>query len=907
MLQKILLAKILAKIISVFLVVFTVGFYSPLVAQVVGEVKTVEADTSKTEDEKKKKKDKPKGKAFDEVVEDFQVIKGFFTLYQNSKENKVYLEILPDQLNQIYLCNISRSSGDGQLFDSGAMLEEFPFFFTLRGKRVQMMQKNLNFRADAGTAMARAVERDIPNSIWASSKTLSEPHPDRGSVLVDANDFFMMDVGRVGSPTGRNKKSYSMDRSNSYFSSLKSFENNTEIAAMMHFTSGRSRRIYTLADSRSMFHRYHFSLSKIPESSYQPRVADDRLGHFVTLYQDYTSTLREDPYQRYVNRWHLEKSEPKFNLSKPRKPIVFWLESTIPVEYREAVKQGALLWNSAFEKLGFKDAIEVKQMPDDADWDPADVRYNTIRWIVQPGQGYAVGPSRANPFTGEIYDADIRISSDFVRFFYNEFDEFVTPASWQNASINDLIPGMDPLADTSGHAHETLPIKQCRFAAGFTHQLAFGWSLLQSETISGKSSNADMQKYIHDGIINLVAHEVGHTLGLRHNFKASSAHSQNDVDNPSFTQKNGLTGSVMDYTPVNLSGNGKQNGNFFQTSLGAYDYWAIEYAYKPYDKNSKESEKAMLEKIAGKLADPQLTYGTDEDAFGLSVRSIDPTCNFWDIGSDPLQYYRRRLDLTNTLWKNLLNDFKREGGNYSKYRRVFGQGINEYAIAALNASKFIGGIYHHRDHIGDPKNRSPFEVVPAKKQREALQFIIDRFFSPESFNFDPELLNRLASDRQWDFQGTVFQMSRIDYPVHGIIQLLHSITLSRLYNSLALARVQDNELRFKKGQEVFTMAEMFTTLRENIWQELKSGDNIISFRRELQRIHLYVLNNIFIDWSPFFPQDAVTLGFADLQAIQSGIDTALQNNSLDSYSRAHLQETKMKINAMLEANRLRWF
>ena len=158
-----------------------------------------------------------------------------------------------------------------------------------------------------------------------------------------------------------------------------------------------------------MMHRYHISISALRSSDFSSRPEDDRVGYFTTMYQDYSKTLKEDPYVRYINRWDLRKQNPNEKLSKPVKPIVFWLENTIPREFRDAVKRGILGWNKAFEKIGFIDAIEVKQMPDDATWDPADVRYNTIRWIVQPESAYAVGPSRANPYTGELYDADIRI------------------------------------------------------------------------------------------------------------------------------------------------------------------------------------------------------------------------------------------------------------------------------------------------------------------------------------------------------------------------------------------------------------------------------------------------------------------------------------------------------------------
>jgi hypothetical protein len=615
------------------------------------------------------------------------------------KEGKVYMEIKPEQFNKIYLCNITRTSGDGSFFDSGAMLGEFAFFFKQVGKEIQFVEKNVKFRAKSDAAIAKAVERDIPNSIRGSAKTLSEPHPERGSVLVEAKEFFLQDVGMVGHLTGKAKTSYSFDKNNSYFSQLKSFPLNTDVEVTLHFKSSSPQPIFTLANTRSMLHRYYYSLSEMPESSYQPRAADDRVGHFYNLHQDYTSVLKDDPYERYINRWHLEKSEPKFKLSKPKKAVIFWLGNTIPVEYRDAVREGVLLWNAAFEKVGFKDAIEVKQMPDDADWDPADVRYSTIRWIVQPGGSYAVGPSRANPFTGEIYDADIRISADILRFFYQEFDEFVSPSSWTEASINLFFPGMEPAESMLPGALPHL----CSYARELRHQMAFGWSLLQSRS---KMNNEGLQQYIHDALVSIVAHEVGHTLGLRHNFKASSIHSPEKIQDKNYTRVNGLTGSLMDYTPVNLADRGQAQGYYFQTTLGPYDYWAIEYAYTPYDPDSKTSENEMLEKIARRAVEPQFSYGTDEDAFGLSTRSLDPSCNLWDLGNDPLEFYRVRVNLAQELWKDLLKDFEREGELYNKLRLVFNQGIKEYALAGQTAGKYIGGIYSYRDHIGDPKGRT---------------------------------------------------------------------------------------------------------------------------------------------------------------------------------------------------------
>ncbi|RMF61717.1 MAG: DUF5117 domain-containing protein [Calditrichaeota bacterium] len=893
----------------------------PLYPQTPASPKAAKDTTQQATAKKEKKKKKLPGKPFEELIEHFEVVEGLFTLYQNKDDGKVYLEIKPEQFDQVYLCSITRESGDGYFFDSGAILDEFPFFFTRQGEQVFFVQKNLRFRADKDAAISRAVESNIPNSIKASTKVLSQPHPERGSILVDASDLFVQDVGMVGYITGRAKMGFSLDKKGSFISKLSSFPMNTEIEVTLHFKSSKPYPIFTLEDSRSMLHRYHYSLSQIPKSDYKPRKADDRVGHFITLYQDYTSVLEPDPYTRYINRWNLEKAEPRFKKSPPKKPIVYWLENTIPVEYRDAVKEGILLWNQAFARVGFENAIEVRQMPDDADWDPADIRYNTIRWIVQPGGGYAVGPSRANPFTGELYNADIRISADMWRYFFTEYQEFVTPTGWQNEFFQALSPenphihwfweqrGMGNQSDETAEmlatffkvkqeVEKNMLYRQCDFARGMMHQMAFGWSMLNAR---GQMSSEEIKQYLHDAIVAIVAHEVGHTLGLRHNFKASSIYSLDKLEEKNFLAKHSLTGSVMDYIPVNIPREKDARGHYFQTSLGPYDYWAIEYAYTPYDPSMKISEEEMLEKIARKVAEPELQYGTDEDAFGLSPRSIDPTATPWDLGQNPLRFYDLRLELANDLWSHLLEKFEKPGERYPTLRRVFSQGISEYFLAGISASKYIGGIYQHRDHVGDPNQRPPLKIVPAQKQREALDFLIQRYFSPNSFQFSPELLTKLAPERQWDFEGTVFRMTRLDYPIHGMVQLLQAITLFRLYDPIVLQRIQDNEIRFSPDETPFTMAELFKSLRNAIWKEAMEGKNVNSFRRELQRIHLSVLTEMVIKIPPMLPHDAITLARADLIHLKKELTDKLSLQNLNDYTRAHWDECLSRINDALTA------
>ncbi len=881
------------KISLTILIVFLLN--GRILAQDENEEKAAE-DTTKTEEKAEKiKKKKPKEPKFEEVIEGYEKIEGLFNLYSNEKEGKVYMEIRQDQFGPIYLCGITRQSGDAFLFDGGAMLGEFPFFIEIVGKKVKFIQKNVKFRASKDAAIRRAIERDFSNSLWESAKIASQPHPDRGSILIDASKIFLTDLTDVGYLTNRANIPYTFDKGESYISKLKSFPMNTEIEVKLHFKSSKPTPLYTLPDSRSMMHRYNYSLSSLPETDYKPRAADDRVGHFLSMHQDYSSLLKDSPYDRYINRWHLEKSEPEFEKSKPRKPIVFWLENTIPVEYRDAIRKGILLWNDAFEKIGFQDAIQVKQMPDDAEWDPADVRYNTIRWIIQPGSGYAVGPSRANPFTGQIYDADIRISADFVRFYSREFGEFVTPVSWTDVSTKTLWPKTGSVPELS---ENFLPY-QCNYSNGLAHQMAFGWSLLQTRGLM--ENDEDLKEFIQKGLMDLLVHEVGHTLGLRHNFKASSTVSFDELQDKSFTQKHGISGSVMDYNPVNISPKGKPQADYFQTTLGPYDYWAIEYAYKPLDPDSKISEKEMLEKIAERVANPKLQYGTDEDAFGFSTRGIDPKTSLFDLGEDPVTYYDQRTHLANELWNEIPDKFNDKAEKYQKYRLVFGQGLTEFALAAANLPRFVGGIYYHRDHIDDPDGRKPFNVVPAEKQREALKLLANKLFAPDAFRFSPELLNKLAPQRLPDFEGTVWRMTRIDYPIHGIVQLIQASAMFRLYDPLVLQRVQDNELRFEDGEEPFIMPELFEVVRESVWSELKDANKINSFRRELQRMHLYVLNNIVVNSPKMLPHDAITLARADLVDIREQIEQALETGIDDTYTKAHLQETKAKIKATLEA------
>jgi hypothetical protein len=226
----------------------------------------------------------------------------------------------------------------------------------------------------------------------------------------------------------------------------------------------------------------------------------------------------------------------------------------------------------------------------------------------------------------------------------------------------------------------------------------------------------------------------------------------------------------------------------------------------------------------------------------------------------------------------------------------------QYYIAVPNVTKYIGGMYHHRDHVGDPDGRLPFEPVPAEKQREALAFLTEHVFGPDAFDFPPSLLNKLAPERFRDFSNSVWEMQRLDYPIHAVIATIQQHPLNRLYDGMLMGRILDIELRGGEGGEVFTLPEMFAGVREAVWSELEQASDVNSFRRSLQRAHLRKLIGLVVKPGTSVPEDACTLARADLKRLQAGIERALSGAAMDEYTRAHLDESVARIEAALDAD-----
>src|SRR5262245_47956644 len=639
---------------------------------------------------------------FAKLVKGAKEIDGLFKLHH--KDDHVYMEIQPQQFDKPLLAPIAIARGLGS---GGSTLnddDQWVLVFRRVGDKVHLIRRNVRYQAKPGTPAAKAVETTYADSVIMALK-IEALNQLKNTVVIDLNDIFFTDFARL--PLG------SIDQNRTVWHKVKGYPKNIELQVAATYTGGRSES--GVIDSRGKTVVIHYGLVELPDA-YQPRLADDRVGYFLTAVKDFSTESRETSFVRYVNRWRLERADGSpwkegAKVVPPKKKIVFWIERSVPDEYRSAVREGILEWNKAFEAIGFRDAIEVRQQENE-DFDPEDINYNTFRWTTHD-QGYAIGPSRANPLTGEILDADILFDASMVRYWKTShlvhrpgkgYDE---PASLIQAAQRgwlmprpsliigeggwDTRPSADPEEQLRQH-FQMFRQGMCQCAA----QKRFELGLAAMAWISRNPGEKVPDELIYQSIKETTMHEVGHTLGLRHNFKASTMLKSDQLNDTALTRKKGLVGSVMDYNPVNLAPKGTKQGDYFSTTIGPYDYWAIEYGYKPIP-GATDSEVEELKKIAAKSAQPGLDYASDEDL----IAGPDPLVNQWDLGSDPMKYAQDRIVLAEELLKGLAERIIDKGESYQATRGPFGALLRQYGDGAHLVARNVGGVNLHRDHRGD--------------------------------------------------------------------------------------------------------------------------------------------------------------------------------------------------------------
>ena len=367
-------------------------------------------------------------KPFAEVIKGAKPKPGYFTLHQ--KDEKVWIEIRPEQFDKLFFFsyNIPQSIGERGLYGSqmggSAMVS-----FRRIGTQIQLISENMKFFAKAGTPQAQTVAQSFSNSLVASAPAASAPHPDSKAILVDASALLFTDIpGYLSRLEAAFRMPFALDTRNSSFSHVTNSAGHTGLRVNAHFAVPKitvppltpspvpaTPPPSATPDPRSLFVSFYYNFTELPAQPMRTRVADERVGHFVSTRNDYSDDLTVKQSRHIVKRWRLEKADPAAAVSEPKQPIVYWLDKSIPEKYRQAVAEGVLEWNKAFERIGFKNAVVVRQQTDKDDFDTMDSRHASIRWFTGADVGFAIGPSHMDPRTGEILDADIATGDGFTR------------------------------------------------------------------------------------------------------------------------------------------------------------------------------------------------------------------------------------------------------------------------------------------------------------------------------------------------------------------------------------------------------------------------------------------------------------------------------------------------------------
>jgi len=911
--------------------------------------------------ERPERPERPDFPPFAEVSKDYTKVvstadgtSGLWTLYRRDKDAQLLAELPRGYESQRYFFAMTVASGDTWAGLQGA---DMYVYWKRFDKRLALIAPNTETRSSGDQESRSSVSR-----VFTDSVILDVPIVAMGPSGQPVIDLDAMLVGQAGKFFGR--QGTGLNANLVRIENAKAFPENLEIAFE---APGAGGRLMTL----------HYSIRVVPNNpSYKPREADERVGYFTTTYRDLAKFDNQDKWVRYINRWHLEKADPKLRMSPPKRPIVFYLEHTIPVRYRRYVRDGILYWNKAFEKVGIVDAIEVriqdKTTGAHMDKDPEDSRYNFIRWVSND-ISTAIGPSRAHPLTGEILDADIVLTDGWIRAFFSMSADYLpqvategfTPDTFawleQNPQWDPrlrLVPpaqrelelakravrgiqrfggapiamgdAIDPAADELGGLSQRLsqPTGMCAASMGKAMEMAvMGMALdvlgmLDQEETPGEGGDKEEpatddkkpakkdKPELLDGIpewfigpllADLTAHEVGHTLGLRHNFKASSAYTLAQINSAEFKGKKPIATSVMDYNAlpnINLDPNQIQ-GDYGMIDIGPYDIWAIEYGYTLDDPK----------KVLARVGEPEHAYATDEDTWGP-----DPLARRRDLGKYPIEFARSRIQLVEKLRARILDNYVKDGQSWSRARRGYMLTLRLQTDALSTMANWVGGAFVSRDKKGDANARPPIEVVPAEQQREALRFVIDNAFRDEAFGLSPDLLNKMSVDKWWDQGGMGEIFEDPTWPVHERVLGIQASALTMVMNPTTIQRVFDNEFRIPADQDALTLPELMQTIHDAIWTELASKPDksfsarnpmISSLRRNLQREHMERLIDLAGPGGLIGAarKPVSNLAVYQLRELEKKIGAALKDSSarMDAYTLSHLSEAQVRIQKALDA------
>lgn len=826
----------------------------------------------------------PAPKTIEELTKGYDKIEGLFTLYRKVENNhqKLLAEVKESQIGPLFLLQSTYATGNAGRITAGRPARDVVWRFQRTpDDRLILSVPNLWYRANDPN-LKEAVERDFPDA-YLDVFTIQATSKERNTVLIDFSGLFDggvtgLNTALDGGPLRGLVDSYALDSELSFIEKIKNFPTNLVVEANYHFKRVGPGAGATLsgpqADPRSLPVKVTFNLYGLPETGYQPRLADPRVGYFIngqlsagrTGFESFDDDAAIDPRVVYINRWNLQKADPGAAVSAPVKPITFYLDTSIPTAYREAVRQGILSWNRAFVPLGFKGAIVVKDAPAN-DWDTADMRFNTVRWVASPPSGsgaYAVALMRENPLTGEILNAGINVNSNFVRYAFLEKQEVINP--------------LDDVRKASGS--EAATSIACSLDGQMQQNAERGRDMAQLMGLP-----LDNKTYVNDLLRGIVAHEFGHILGLRHNFAGSNFLTPQQLRDPKLVKTVGTGASVMDYVGYNAFGL-KTGAPLFASGPEKYDVWAISYGYTPVKTASPRAEKPALARIARRSNEPGLQFQSDELA-----DDADPTIVRYDLSSDPLAYAEKSFDETGQLLRTLGQRRPQKGETYAIFTRRLRNLIRANGGDAAIVARFVGGVINRRAVKGDPGEGKPFSPVPLAQQRRALDILSRRIFAPNALAIPKAYLTLTEAD-PYDFDDAAADAA---FPLREDIARVRLGVLNTLFDPDRLARIANTTWKFPS--QTLGFPELFARVRQSVWGNLAASPTFSAEQRDLARSHLRILMNLATD-KVAAPADARLTAFAELQSLKKAL-AGPRKSAPDAFTRLFFADTVRRIDAAL--------
>jgi hypothetical protein len=793
---------------------------------------------------------------------------GLFTLWH--RDGKLYLELAPDQLDTDFVQTIVPSNGTGGPgitwgntdYQAADLVR-----FERAGNDVAILWPQPFFVAPHEPSSARAIDASFAKSIVALAPIAAEDAK-TGHIIVDASCFLddqmnLRDTLNGGIPEATGDASYTLDKDRSYFGKTKAFPENDVIEARQDWTSPTQRLEDVVPDPRHVQITVTYNLAKPPENDgYVPRYADDRVGIYNDVYLTFDNDEVLTRKLRYAIRWNLRPSDPSKPVSPATHPMVFVMSDTIPQKYRPAIKAAVLKWNDALLKVGISDALQVIDQPKDPDFDPDDIRYNVLRWLTEERASFgADSQTLYDPRTGEEFRTGIVISADVPRFELESWKVQVDPERY------------------------------------------------------GRSTDPMPQKFLDDGWLATIMHETGHNLGMQHNFIGSRAYTAKELQDPAFTAKYGIASTVMEYAPLNLWPRGTSQGDYHQTVLGPYDYYAMQWAYGTIPgATTPEAEIPALKKLASKWSDPKFRYASDEDVSWGNGHASDPRVEQGILTDDPIGWCAVQLPMFASLMANATVNLPAVGDEFETQRDAVRDDFGAYERCATVPAHYIGGQYLSRAHRGDPGADPPIVPVPAREQRRAFALMDRYLFGASAWKIPAGVLDDLGQS-EWagygfgDVAANYGQLpkwaydpgERHDVPYSEYVADDQQSAIHQMFLPSVLSRIVDGEAE-SRGDPMH-LADLFDLMHASVYGEIARGTReILPMRRTLQANYTQTLVDLYAHPAAGVPSDARALARAELVSLEAACAKVLHGN-LEHTTRAHLEYLRARAHDALADGR----